>query len=214
LLMDQDDPEKRIADLERQLAEQKRGADRPPVASERPQAGSISNSDPARRRFVVSVMPKAWQRYSVIGLLFLALGVFVKFIKFFSTNHGAMVGMLVFFVIFSLAGQWVFVGRKVVIRVTTDGLTVSKRPGDVFSFRDAELGQWRKTGGRFEYVGRALFLTSGPHRFVLAGDIKNPGNPSQVPVEGPQVKAQDLDASTKSSAFDELLAIIGSAPGR
>jgi hypothetical protein len=31
LLMDEDDPEKRIAELERQLAERKRGADLPPA---------------------------------------------------------------------------------------------------------------------------------------------------------------------------------------
>jgi uncharacterized membrane protein len=213
--MDQNDPEKRIADLERQLGEQRRGAELPPLAPHPPQAGPLSNSDPTGRRFVVRAVSKAWARYCVIGFMFLALGVFVKFFstKFQSSSHG-MVMLLVFCVIFSLVGRWVFVGRKVVIRVTTDGLTVSKRPGDVFSFRDAELGQcgsgrWTRGG---PHVGRALFLTSGPHRFVLA-DAGNVQSASEVPIEGPQVTYRDIDAWTRSTAFDELLAIVGAKRG-
>ena len=212
--MDPEDPEKRIADLERQLGEQQRGADPLPVAPDRPEAGSTSDADPAGRRFKVSVMPKTWQRFATYGFLFLALA---GFAKYFNTNHGGMAGHLVmllgFAVVWGLVLQWLFAWRKVVIRVTTDGMTISKWPDDVFSFRDAELGQWRKTRLGL-YAGRALFLTSGPHRFVV-GDMKNPGNPNEVPVQGPQVRHQDLDAyTTKSAAFDELLAIIGAARGR
>jgi hypothetical protein len=205
LPVEQDDPEKRIADLERQLGEQRRGADLPPGAPDRPQAG---------RRFKVAAMSKPWQLYSLVGLMFLGVGVIAAEVSGGRPSVPLIVSAVVFFLILSLAGQWAFGGgRKVVICAMTDGLTISKRPGDVFSFRDAELGQWRKTGGRFEYVGRALFLTSGPHRFVLGGDFKNPSNPSQVPVEGPQVKARDLDAWSKSKDFDELLAIVGAKRG-
>jgi hypothetical protein len=212
--MDQDDPEKRIADLERQLGEQRRGPDLPPVAPDRPQAGSISNSDHAGRRFTVSVLPKTWQVYSIVALFLLGFGG-LGFGVLGSTDASPPTTMIMVMVglgvIYTLGVLWLNSGRKVVICVTTDRLTINKRPGDVFSFRDAQLGQWR--GGRpGPYVGRALFLTSGPHRFVL-GDFKNPGNASQVPIEGPQVKHQDLDAWTKSSAFDELLAIVGSARG-
>jgi hypothetical protein len=198
---------------------QRRGAHPSPVAPDSPQARSVSNSDPARSRFKVSVMPKTWERYSTIGLLLLGIGVFPTFwaIGFFAKHIVAFFVMIFGYgIIWSLAIQWVFLWRKVVICVTTDGLTVSKRAGDVFAFRDAELGQWRKGGRRAgpvpvgPYVGRALFLTSGPHRFVL-GDMKNPGNPNHVSIEGPQVEHQDLDAWTTSSAFDELLAIVGSA---
>lgn len=76
-----------------------------------------------------------------------------------------------------------------------------------------------ETRGRGSYVGRALFLTSGPHRFVIGdmknprGDINQPGTASEIPIEGPQVEHRHLSAWTTSSAFDELLAIVGSARG-
>jgi hypothetical protein len=211
--MDRDDPERRIADLERQLGEQGRDTSMPPVTPDRPQAGSIPNPVPAGRRFVVGVQPKAWQRYLMVGLMLVALVVLTLAYRndwaFGGVDHRAVsVG---FAVLVGPAFWWVFGGRKLVICVTSDGLTISKRPGVVFPFRNAELGKWRKTGSRGgPYVGRALFLKSGPHRFVL-GDFKNPADTSRVPVDGPQVKHQDLDAWTTSSAFDELLAIVGSA---
>jgi hypothetical protein len=201
---------------------QRRGAHPPPVAHNPPQARSVSNPDPARRRFKVSVQPKAWERYLTIGLLLLGIGVFPMMMA-----HGVLPKHAVLFfavvigygIISSLAIQWVFIWRKLVICVTTEGLTVSKRTGEVFALRNAELGQWRKGGNRVgpvpvgPYVGRALFLTSGSDRFVL-GDLKNPGNSQHVPTEGPQVDHQDLDAwTTESSVFDELLAIVGSARG-
>jgi hypothetical protein len=204
------DPERRIGDLERQLGEQPRDASPPPVASDRSGAGSIPNADLAGRRFVVGVQPKAWERYLTVAVM-LAIGVFAL-----ASGGGWGLGggshRAVVFGFALLVGPvfwWVFGGRKLVIRVTSDGLTISKRPGEVFPFRDAELGQWRKSANRVgPYVGRALFLTSGPQRFVL-GDFKNPGDARQVPVDGPQVEHRDLDAWTRSSAFDELLAIVG-----
>src|ERR1700738_4624265 len=69
LLMDQDDPEKRIAEVEGQLAEQNRGADLPPLGPDRAQPGSASNSDTAQRRFAVTAMPNIRKIYFTCGLL-------------------------------------------------------------------------------------------------------------------------------------------------
>jgi hypothetical protein len=195
---------------------QRRGTNPRRVAADIPQSGSESNPDPAGRPFAVSVMPKGWQLFSAFGFMLLGVCVIARIPPTVFGGPGRrLVTILVFAVVCCLVIQLVLLGRKVVIRVTTDGLTISGRPGDVFSFRDAQLGQWRTTRGRFgPYVGRALFLTSGPHRFAL-GDMRNGRNHAdQVPVEGPQVNHGDLDAwATKSSDFDELLTIVGSARG-
>jgi hypothetical protein len=37
---------------------------------------------------------------------------------------------------------WLRSQRMIPISVTSDGLTVKKRPGDVYSFSDAKLGTW------------------------------------------------------------------------
>jgi len=33
-------------------------------------------------------------------------------------------------------------GRKIIVSLTNDGLTVNTRPGDVYSFTDTKLGTW------------------------------------------------------------------------
>ena len=209
----------RVDNLERQLAQQKRGADLPPVGPDRAQPASASKSDSTPHRFVVSAMPNIRKIIATFGLLFLGSFAFQKIWNSSSGGPVGHLGMLLGIVVaWSLAVRWLFM-KKVVIRATAEGLTISRRPGDVFSLRDAELGQWRRTRGRGRYVGRALFLTSGPHRFVIGdmrnprGDISTPRIASEVPIEGPQVEHRHLDAWTTSSAFDELLAIVGSARG-
>ncbi|OBI52096.1 hypothetical protein A5706_24085 [Mycobacterium sp. E796] len=93
--------------------------------------------------------------------------------------------------------------KKVVISVAAGGLTVDQRPGDVFSFRDAELGQWR--AGKGARVGRAFVLGAGPQCFVL-GEAGSPA--SGIPVNGPQLDVQDLEAWIKPRSLDELLAVV------
>jgi len=164
-------------------------------------------------------MPNAKQRYSTYGLLLVVSSVYPISQEFaagfdFLTAHGAVVFPVL---LVGLAAMWGAAlhrlwTKKVVLCVTTDGLTIDQRPDDVYPLRAAELGQWRKTRGRGgNCVGRALYLTSGPHRFVLGS--QESGRASDVPRDGPQVEVQHLDAWTSSSAFDELLAIVGSARG-
>jgi hypothetical protein len=155
LLVDEDDPEKRIAELERQLAERQLGAGLP-----LPSADDAATS----RRFVT---------YGTKG---------------------------------SLATAWWLPAREFGICVTSDGLTADKRPGDVFAFRDAQLGLW---AFGCMTLGTALHLQCGAHRFVLGGrDYRVATNPrlEAAPVDR-------VDAWMWASDFYELLTGIGSRSG-
>lgn len=93
---------------------------------------------------------------------------------------------------------------KAVVCVTSDGLTVDQRPGDVFSFSEAALSPW--TIGNLELVqGTALHLRSGRHRFVLGGFDHRvaPGMRLEAPPDD-----VTPDAWLSASDFDEMLAII------
>ena len=214
--MNRDDPEERIAELERQLAEQKHGVVLPPVGPDRVQPGSASNSDPAQRRFVARIIPNVRQNYVTFGLLFAGgvvyLGGGYALTLAAPTNPALIpIVMLVGLVVLVVLGlRRLAYTKRVVICVTAEGLTIDQRPGDVFPFRDAELGQWRglrqRQGGP-ELAGRALYLTRGPHRFVLGAADRRVA--SRVPLEGPQVRYGQLDAWTSPRLFDELLAIVG-----
>jgi hypothetical protein len=114
---------------------------------------------------------------------------------------------LVFFV-----GAWVIGGvallwylrRRLVIHVASDALTVDKRPGDVFSFGDAQLGPWTHPGNSGKTKGTVIHLWSGPHCFVLGGrDRRNaPGTRFDAPPVG------SVDAWTTSPLFDDLLTMV------
>lgn len=216
--MVQDDPEQRIADLERQLAEQKRGVAPLPAESDHARPGSASNSDPAQRRFAARIIPNArqnlitWGLLSAGGVVLLVGGATLTLAA--PTNPALipivmLVGLvaLVALALLALRRLW---ANKVVICITAEGLTIDQRPGDVFPFRDAELGQWRGLRQRGpELAGRALCLTCGPHRFVLGAADRRVA--SQLPLEGPQVGWGHLDALMSPQHFDELLAILWAA---
>lgn len=96
-------------------------------------------------------------------------------------------------------------GKKLVLSVTAGGVTVDPSPGEVFALHDAKMGRWTSRGRG--PAGRALFLTSGAHRYVLGAlDGRLTG---EVPPGGPEVEARHLDAWLSPQPFDELLAIAG-----
>ncbi len=197
--MDQDDPEKRVANLEQQLE--------PP----QPNAAFGTGSG---RRFVARGIPKARQNFFTLGLLSMGgvvwLGAGAALAMAAPTNPAVIpLVMLVGLVVLVVLALFRLYPRKVVICVTAGGLTTEQRPDEVFSFRDAQLGQWRGRLQRFgpESAGRALYLTAGPHRFVLGAADRRVA--SQLPVEGPQIRHAHLDAWTSPQVFDELLAIVG-----
>lgn len=176
-------------------------------------------TDPAEHRFVATAIPSARQLYLTFALLIAVSSVYPisqHFTKGFEaiTAYGPLFSIAVLSgiaVLWFLALRRLFT-KQVVLKITTDGLTMDNRPGEHYSLRDAELAQWRSAWGRGGYrAGRALCLMSGPHRFVLADGASRPTR--EVPVMGSQVKARHLDAWMSTSAYDELLAIAASAKG-
>jgi len=121
-------------------------------------------------------------------------------------SHGMAIAAagLVALSIFGLAGTayvWWRSRRKVIIGVTSDGLTVNQRR-DVFPFVDAKLGPWVN-------MGLALHLQRGSHRFVLGGRDRRIAPTTRL--DAPPV--QTVDAWLWVSEFDELLAMSGRRSG-
>jgi hypothetical protein len=92
--------------------------------------------------------------------------------------------------------------RKVLITVTSDGLTVNQLPGTVFSLVDAQLGPWVT-------MGVALHLQNGSRRFVLGGRDRRIAPRERLDV--PSIAS--VDAWLWASEFDELLAMAGRRGG-
>jgi hypothetical protein len=91
--------------------------------------------------------------------------------------------------------------RKILICLNRDGLTVSRRPGDLFSFTDAKLGPWGP--------GTALHLLCDTHSFVLGGRDHRPA--SGIRLDAPPTDS--IDAWMSASDFDELLTMVGRRSG-
>lgn len=92
--------------------------------------------------------------------------------------------------------------QKILIGVTGDGLTVNKRPGDIFPFTDMTLGPWGWGAGT---MGAALHLRCGRHRFVLGGRDHRIGSGTRLdeaPVPG-------VDAWLWAAEFDQILTMVG-----
>jgi hypothetical protein len=102
--------------------------------------------------------------------------------------------------------------KKIVVSVTSDGLTVSTRPGEVYSFSDAKLGTWGQTGSAT--MGTALHLQCGPHRFILGGRDHRVGTGTRL--EAPDVgygQSVDVDAWVSASDYEEILTMAGRRSG-
>jgi hypothetical protein len=88
--------------------------------------------------------------------------------------------------------------RKYLITVSGDGLTIDRRPGDVYSFADSERSLWVN-------MGVALALHSGRHRFLLGGRDRRIGPGTALNAAPTQL----VDAWLSESDFDELLSLSG-----
>jgi hypothetical protein len=144
-------------------------------------------------------------RYAVQAAMFaLILVMVVSFVTRRSQGYVIAVAGLVGLSIFALAGTayvWWRSRRKILIDVTSNGLTVNKRR-DVFSFDDAKVGPWVN-------MGVALHLQRGSHRFVLGGRDRRIAPATRL--DAPPVQA--VDAWLWVSEFDELLATGGRRSG-
>jgi hypothetical protein len=201
MLTNRDDPEKRIAELERQIAERKQRAGAPPSAP---------------RRYLARPMPLGFKsifQVSLLGFVLMA-GVLVamKVLPQF-----LMAEVMVFLIGgwgigLCYVGYWIWhMRRRFLISVTGEGITVDRFAGELFSFSDARLSLWNaKPYGPFGAgmtTGRVLALHCGPHRFLVGGHGYRPGDPT--PIDAPPVET--VDAWLMEPDFDELLAAIGRA---
>jgi hypothetical protein len=239
--MDQEDPEKRIAELERRPAEARAAAH--PEAVPRPGAQpshhtgdttTVAFSSAASRQFVAhgpfwgskvaSKTTPAWQNNPGMSYLFMIAAV-VGFsvvvgglylgVQSYSEGQAEWIqaiageGFIALLFVLLIVGTVVWYlrsQRKILISVTSDGLTVNKRPGDVYSFNDAKLGTWGVTGG--PTMGAALHLQCGPRRFIVGGRDHRVAAGTRL--EAPDVgygQSVDVDARVSASDFKEILAM-------
>jgi hypothetical protein len=217
--VDEEDPEKRIADLERQLAERKRGIDLPPASPH--QAAAL-------RRFVASpAPPTSTQMYKfmygalaayialtfVIAIGSMALGPSIGSIAYALPTVFAfgllVIGGLVLFLRFPRFWGREDRRKEILISVASDGLTVDQRPRDVFTFGDARLGLWIPAGIVSITMGAALHLRCGSHRFVLGGRDHRIATGTRL--DAPP--APSVDAWMWAPDFAELLTMVGRRSG-
>ncbi|OBG38851.1 hypothetical protein [Mycobacterium sp. E3198] len=208
-MIDQDDPEKRIADLEHRLAGRSSGAAQSPsrqfVASAAP---------PSTKQMVKYTNVAMFGGIASLGAIYMALFMVGALA---GSDKVMKVGGTVVFIAFFLLAMPAYAAfqrrvnrpKKVLIDVGDTSLTVSARPGEVFSFGDAQLGNWTLPGYGGASKGAALHLHSGDHRFVLGGQDRRIA--PETPLEAPPVDA--VDASLGASEFDELLAFVGRSRG-
>jgi sugar lactone lactonase YvrE len=202
LLTDHDDPEKRIAALEQQ-----QGA-------------------ATARRFVASAAPpstKQMMKYTYVlmfgamaslGAVYMALFLVGAIV---GSEAVMQIGGPVVFFAFLLGAMPAFGAfrrrmnreKTVLVDVGSGGLTVSTKPGDVFSFGDAQLGRWTLEGYSGVTKGTALHLRSGRGRFVLGG--RDHRLATETPLDAPPVDS--VDASMPAPEFDELLTMVGGPRG-
>jgi hypothetical protein len=102
---------------------------------------------------------------------------------------------------------------KILIDVTSNGLTVNKRPGDVYGFSDAKLGVWGVSGGMT--MGTALHLRCGQRRFILGGRDHHvaAGTRLEAPDAGYGLPV-DVDAWVAGTDFGEILTLAGRQSNR
>lgn len=119
---------------------------------------------------------------------------------------------------------------KVVISVTSDGLTVDSRPGDIFPFIDAKLGLFVHAMYGDIPAGTALHLRPanarqkarasysprltrflGADRFIVGGIDHRVAR--GTPLDEPTAQDTDIDGYLCAADFDELLTMIGRRSG-
>ena len=215
----QDDAEKRIAELERQLAAQKRGADLPPAGPDHAAASGRFVAFPAppgtkqMYKFIYGSIGAYTALMFVLSIAGMTLGRNFGPIGYILPGVFAF-GILVIGGIFLFLRFPRFFGRadrrkQILLCVTSDGLTVDQRPGDVFSFADAQLGVWIPAGLVNLTMGAALHLHRGNHRFVVGGRDHRVANGTRL--DAPPTGS--VDAWMWTSDFAGLLAMVGRQSG-
>lgn len=164
---------------------------------------TVNEESPASHKFVAFApfLASKWTGKRR-GYIYLFWGLAAYSTLNFVVAPKLLLGAALVFVLGSLVAYfWWYTRRKILICTTSDGLTVNRRPGDVFPLADARLGVWG--------MGTALHLRCGPRRFVLGGRDHRIAN--RTPLEAPPV--DKVDAWLRASDFDELLTTVGHRSG-
>lgn len=175
---------------------------------------SVNDQFAASRQFVASAPTMSTQmnafatgkgRYLVQAAMFALIFVMVgAVLTRRSQGFAIAIAGLVALSLFGLAGTayvWWRSRRKIVIGVTSDGLTVDRRR-KIFPLVDAKLGPWVN-------MGVALHLQSGSQRFVIGGRDRRIAPSTRL--DAPPVQA--VDAWLWVAEFDELLTVAGRQGG-
>jgi hypothetical protein len=212
--MVQDEPEEYIAEVEHQIAGQKPVTDLPPESPDR--------AAESRRFVATSPRMHTWLFICTFGFLSALVAVFAvmylvpsAYITGWVAIGLLVVGLTLFGVVAVRRWGW---SRKIPICITRYGLTVEDRPGEVFSFEDAQLGLFT-FGQDATMSGTALHLRCGSRRFVLGGRDHRLGTarPLQARPTG------RVDGWLQAAEFDEVLSMVdrrsgvevrGPAPGK
>jgi hypothetical protein len=211
--MDREDPEKRIADLERQLAEHKhiaeptspldRGVDLSHHGALEDAVAMPLRGAAAPHRFVASA-PRLGKR---VGLPLLAAssvsGLFVLLVLplVFPHLEGRAVHGIAALTWCAAIGTIVKVSqltRDVSIYLTGDSLVVNEGSGGVFPLMNAKLGEWG--AGQ----GTALHVRNADHRFLLGG--RQHAVPTGARLDAKRVYS--VDAWMPARDFDALLRMV------
>jgi hypothetical protein len=215
LLVDHDDPEERIAELERRLAEHRRFAE-PRSTFDPGVVGTPVGAEAAAPRSFVATAPR--MNMKTFAILFVYGGMAAMFGLPFALNAGFHVatatvwhwmhwlilggyGLLALLFARSFRMRSFFY-PKVSIRVVGDGLEVTRGGrGQVFPLSGAKLGPWATS---VTLMGTALHLRRGRHRFVLGG--QNHRVPPGVRFDAKSL--WNVDAWMPAQDFDALLRIV------
>jgi hypothetical protein len=160
------------------------------VASSPSVASSMNDLVTGRRKWIYYIA------YTVVAVSVFVLTMVRPLRPWMSWGLGTVVALCVVGPLVWLAYLWWRSRRKVLIDVTSDGLTVSGSP--VFPFAGAQFGPWVT-------MGVALHLQSGSRTFVLGGRDRRVAPSTRL--DAPPVAA--VDAWLWDAEFDELLTIGG-----
>lgn len=179
---------------------------------------------------VASITTPAWQKNPIGSNLLMAVGVFAFcgvlgglwiFMQSavahssVAVQQYAVFGFLGVCVALLLLGTAIWYRRsqrRIFLSVTPDALTVTTRPGDVYSFIGAKLGTWGVTDGAT--MGLALHLQSGERRFILGGRDRRvaAGTPLEAEDVGYGLPV-DVDAWLSAEDFEEILTMVSRRSG-
>jgi hypothetical protein len=179
---------------------------------------------------VASITTPAWQKNPVGSHLIMTVGVFAFcgvlgglyiFIQSVVADSSVAVQELAVYGFLGVCFALLCLGsaiwyrrsqRRIFLSVTTDGLTVTTRPGDVYPFIGAKLGTWGVTGGAT--MGLALHLQAGERRFILGGRDRRVAAGTRLDAEDVGYGLPvDVDAWLSAEDFEEILTMASRRSG-